>query len=116
MTGLKVRLARKLNRLFDRKGSIFAERYHVHVLRSPTEVRHALRYVLLNHKKHGVPGHALDPFSSAGAFEGWTIKIPRTLEPITPPKTWLLQKGWKEKGGGLISPADLPGVRTRRAR
>lgn len=34
------------------KGSLQKERYHLHVLRSPVEVRNAFKYVLLNHQKH----------------------------------------------------------------
>ena len=43
--GLKVRLARGLNRLMARTGPVFGERYHVHVLRTPAEVRSTLHYV-----------------------------------------------------------------------
>lgn len=34
------------------KGSIQIERYHLHVLKTPAEVRHAIAYVLLNDLKH----------------------------------------------------------------
>ncbi len=45
MTGLKVRLARQLNRVLDRSGSLFAERYRSQTLRTPAEVRAARRQV-----------------------------------------------------------------------
>lgn len=35
-----------------KKGSIQNERYHLHVLRNPTETTHALNYVLYNDVKH----------------------------------------------------------------
>ena len=45
MQGLVVRMARALNRTWTRTGTVFADRYHAHVLRTPREVRHALAYV-----------------------------------------------------------------------
>ena len=36
------RLARAVNRCFARRGPVLADRYHLHVLRTPLEVRHAL--------------------------------------------------------------------------
>jgi REP element-mobilizing transposase RayT len=111
MTGLKVRVARALNKLFGRSGALFAERYHVHVLEKPLEVRNALKYVLLNHLRHGISSARLDIFSSARAFDGWSISSPRTLEPIAPARTWLLRIGWKEKAGGPLRPEERPARR-----
>ena len=51
MQGLKVRMARALNRVWKRAGTVFADRYHAHVLRTPREVRTALAYVLLNARR-----------------------------------------------------------------
>ena len=62
--GLSIRLALAVNRQLERKGRLFADRYHARVLRTPREVRFALRYVLLNVHKH-----ARDPKGSAGALE-----------------------------------------------
>lgn len=48
--GLKsvgARLARAVNRVFGHAGAVLADRAHVHVLRTPREVRHAVAYVLL---------------------------------------------------------------------
>jgi putative transposase len=50
--GLTVRVARALNRRLQRKGRLFADRYHVRALKTPRSVRLALRYVLLNAHKH----------------------------------------------------------------
>src|SRR5258708_462427 len=67
---LSVRIARALNKVMQRRGKVFADRYHAHVLRTPTEVRHALRYVLGNFEKHSAEwGKPLkvgyrDPYSS----------------------------------------------------
>ena len=48
MQALEVSLARRLNRLFERRGTFFADRYHARILRTPREVRNALGYVLRN--------------------------------------------------------------------
>src|SRR5204863_9277085 len=48
MKGLCVRIARALNRLWGRVGSVFNDRYHAHALKTPREVRNALNYVLHN--------------------------------------------------------------------
>src|SRR5690606_35823252 len=68
-----IRIARGLNRLWGRKGRVFADRYHEHVLKTPREVREALRYVLCNANKHRVPVPAgPDPLSSGKAFREWS--------------------------------------------
>jgi putative transposase len=52
MQGLSVRIARAVNRQLQRTGSLFADRYHARALTTPRAVRLALRYVLLNARKH----------------------------------------------------------------
>jgi len=42
INGLAVRLARALNHLAERKGKVFVDRYHAHVLKTPREVRNAV--------------------------------------------------------------------------
>src|SRR5258706_5334783 len=64
MRGLLVRIARALNRLWDRRGSVFGDRFHEHELRTPREVRNALVYVLQNLRKHGIALAGPDPLSS----------------------------------------------------
>ena len=86
MQGLSIRIARGLNRLWRRTGKVFADRYHDHILRTPTEVRNAIRYVLHNVQRHGIRFvGSLDPFTSAG---GRTIRLPL-------PRSWLLTRGWR---------------------
>lgn len=63
--GLSIRLALAVNRLLERKGRLFADRYHARALKTPREVRFALRYVLLNARKH-----ARSPLQDAGARQG----------------------------------------------
>jgi len=49
--GLLVRIARALNRLWRRCGSVFADRFHERELCNPRQVRNALVYVLQNLRK-----------------------------------------------------------------
>ncbi len=39
-------------KLLGTRGQVFPERYHARILRTPTEVRRALRYLLLNRRRH----------------------------------------------------------------
>ncbi len=71
MRGLLVRIARALNRLWKRSGTVFADRFHEHELRKPREVRNALVYVLQNLRKHGIALSGPDPLSSGPEFDGW---------------------------------------------
>src|SRR6185503_20762307 len=81
LQGLCIRMAKGLNRVMGRKGTVFADRYHARSLATPTEVRRALVYVLGNGRKHltrvghRLPSSWLDPFSSAAWFDGWTVAI-----------------------------------------
>ncbi|MFO0736757.1 MAG: transposase [Labilithrix sp.] len=128
MAGLEVRIARRINAHLKRKGRFWAERYHRRDLRTPTETRNALRYVLMNAQKHyqviGDRAFA-DPFSSAATFDGFSRR-PVVFDdpedtppwPSVMPRTWLLGAGWRSRGG-LIDPADAPhshGARTELAR
>jgi hypothetical protein len=111
LQGLAVRMARALNRLWRRWGSVFSDRYHDHILRSPSEVWNALRYVLCNARKHGGWSSRTrpDPCSSSAWFEGWREERPKPIESsITArARTWLLRKGWRRRG--LLSLEDTPG-------
>ncbi len=116
MQGLSARLAKALNRLMRRRGKVFADRFHAHVLRTPSETRNALAYALLNHRSHmvrigGRVNHgAIDPFSSAAAFDGWRDSAGAGDEhvPVKPPATWLLRSGWRRRG--LVEPSETPAV------
>lgn len=101
---LSIRLARGLNRMMGRKGRVFADRYDAHVLRTPAEVRNALRYVVGNFASHAarrgepMPGGWVDPFSSA------VVKAPRAaqgvlfVEPVTSEaRTWLRRNADREE-------------------
>src|SRR5256885_896436 len=60
MKGLAVRIARGVNRAVGRRGPLFAERYHAHVLKTPREVRHAIDYLLANWFRHA--GREVGPY------------------------------------------------------
>ena len=126
MKSLGARFARCVNRVFGRAGRVLADRFHHVVKRTPTEVRRALAYVLLNVRKHfrerrrRVPPVVLDGASSGLWFDGWKGRAPpagrfadrgRGCE-VAGARTWLLSKGWRRIG--LIDPAEVPGVARRR--
>lgn len=103
---LSIRLARRLNGMMDRRGPVFEDRYHVHVLRTPAEVRNAVRYVLGNHARHaGGWGEQVsvrwnDPFSSAVVRAPRTGQLSLFAEPVVrEARTWLLRRAGGERGG-----------------
>ncbi len=105
MTGLLVRMARGLNKLWGRSGRVFAERFHERVLRSPTEVRRALVYVLQNAWHHRQrPRQPIDVYSSGPWFDGWREEVELSepvMRPTVRPRTWLLKGGWRRSRGRL---------------
>jgi len=118
MKSVGIRLARAINRVFERTGPVLLGRYHLRVLRTPREVRHALAYVLLNARKHwkkrnGIaPLVVLDIASSGAWFDGWKRPPPPTepkgIPPVAPARFWLLREGWRRRG--LVDPAEVPGA------
>jgi len=110
--GLAVRCAKAVNRAVRRKGSVWSSRYHSQALRTPTQTRHAMVYVLLNFRKHLRASPGIDPRSSGPWFNGWRAPptLPAAPAPIVPPRTWLALVGWR-RAGGAIDIAELPGSR-----
>jgi REP element-mobilizing transposase RayT len=111
MKALNTRLARAINRWRGAKGKVFVDRYHVHVLTTPREVRHALAYVLCNFRKHAraVSKVALDPCSSALSFDGWktpVVAVVTDATAVVAAKSWVLTTGWRRHG--LIDPLQVP--------
>ena len=123
MKALGSRLARAVNRVFERSGPVLGDRYHLRVLRTPREVRNALAYVLPNARRHAAKAgralgrvRAIDPASSGRWFDGWK-RIPRIASPAHPPPetpavstphSWLLTRGWRRRG--LLDPDEVPGA------
>ncbi len=121
MKAISARFARAVNRVFQRNGRVISGRFHLRLLTSPTEVRNALRYVLLNIRKHFVQRHGhpppvrIDPASSGSQFDGWR-SAPETLRGkasiradlgVSKAASWLLRTGWRKLG--LIDPLAIPG-------
>jgi REP element-mobilizing transposase RayT len=82
MKGLSVRLGIHLNRLMMESGRrVMGDRYHVHLLKTPTEVRHAAHYIRNNFRKHekqrGRVFAGVDRYSSEGDFA--SVVVPPTL-------------------------------------
>jgi hypothetical protein len=89
MKSLNGTIAKAVNKRLGRKGRVLASRFHLHVLRTKTEVRNAVQYVLRNAERHGLheawPGWARglgkgtaalgmprpDPLSTAAWFPYW---------------------------------------------
>jgi REP element-mobilizing transposase RayT len=128
MQGFLISAARHINTALGdgarrRRGKVFADRYHVEVITTPTRARHAISYLLGNWRKHGEDRQGLastwlvDPFSSAIMFpdwqelegQAWMWPIRETYDPlmVRRPQTWLLREGWK-RAGDAISARTVP--------
>jgi REP-associated tyrosine transposase len=124
MQGFQVAAARRINEAISkqrgttRHGRVFVDRYHARILRTPTEVRHAINYVLNNWRHHdeddGFESRSwdVDYFSSGPTFTGWRDPIPPLPSGYMPlqtskPTTWLLNVGWTR--AGTISMYSRPG-------
>ena len=76
MQGLGIRIAKGLQKVMDRRGHVLKERYHAHILKTPTEVRRARLYLLNNARHH---------FGLTVA--DWCA----SQTPVRPPRTYLLR-------------------------
>ena len=66
MSQLTIRLARRLNKLWGRKGKLWKDRFHSRVVETPTLMANVLNSCLLNGRKHGSwRGKGPDLFSTA---------------------------------------------------
>lgn len=95
-----------------KRGSVFRGRYFVRTLKTPTETRNALEYVLLNASKHQNLIEHMDSYSSASHFLHWKELLggrfksliradsefwkDRTIkdECLSAPASWLAKSGW----------------------
>src|SRR5712664_3471991 len=102
MKGLEVRMARALNKVMGRKGPVFADRYHAHLLASPRQAANAVRYVLENWKVHAArEGQPAPPASTHSA--------PRPLWPAG--RRWL-----RSRSGGCCVSASRSSANARERR
>jgi putative transposase len=116
VSGLTIRLARRINRVLGRTGRVFGDRYFPRVLKTPRQTRAALCYVLLNSRRHAAQrGQRLawgwiDELSSGRWFDGWRDRPrppPKSEAAVIPPGTWLLVVGWRRHG--LLDVNAVPG-------
>jgi putative transposase len=107
VSGLVIAFARRLNVMLGRRGSVWADRYHRHDLKTPKEIRNGLGYIFENfthHHERTFGDGALDLYSSAVVFEGWDERsfIPHERDlwrwPVCTPTTWLRSKGYLVHG------------------
>jgi putative transposase len=107
--GVATRCAKTINRVCDRRGPVWTHRYHARDLRSPSEVRRAIAYVLLNFCKHLRADPGVDPRSSGPWFDGWLQPSVSSSRPrvVAAPRTWLASVGWR-RAGGPIDPSQAP--------
>jgi putative transposase len=114
LQSFSISMAKTLNRFFDRSGKVFRDRYHMRVLKTPSEVRNAIRYALFNRAKHLKMSAFVDRFSSvayvgkrevkafASALEV-SLPVPVWLGSrhseiegaLSEPGSWLLRQGWR---------------------
>ena len=90
LQSLEIRMARALSASMKRNGRVFADRYHAHILKTPTEAGRARRYVLENAAIHdrraGLRLLGPDGLTSAAMPDC----------PF-PPRTWLLESGYRRE-------------------
>jgi putative transposase len=93
MQGLGVSMAKRINKVSERSGAVFDDRFFARPLRTPREVASARDYVLRNSEVHerrmgiGIPLRGFDPFSSEVCAQ-WPALT-------SPAQTWLLAVGWQ---------------------
>ncbi len=114
MQGIAIRIAKGLNAIMGRRGSVFAHRYYNRVLHTAREVRNVLAYVLNNARRHRLKKDLkkswIDEYSSAHAFDGWLGEVQsraRGSPPIAVGKSLVMQT-WR-LAGGAIPPDFVPG-------
>ncbi len=125
--GFKIRVTRALNKCWGKRGrprtgTVWADRFHQQIMKSPRQVRSGVCYVMQNARRHSVRlpvwAGGVDPFSSAWYFHGWRddtwrcgVSPPRPDPdvpgaPVAGAHTWLLTVGWRRHG--LVDAAEVP--------
>jgi putative transposase len=86
-----VALARAMNKVMARRGPVFADRYHAHLLRSPREAFYAIRYVLENWAVHAAREKQPAPRGIDPCCSAWTDECGPPL--VAKAQWWLLCVG-----------------------
>jgi REP element-mobilizing transposase RayT len=112
MNSFGTSFAKAVRKKMGGKGKVFDGRYHLGVLRNPTQFKNTLAYVLLNQAKHEKLIPYNDRFSSSEWFNEWRTLLGQNTGPIledwrpnrsplpaylSTPKSWLASKGWRMK-------------------
>jgi REP element-mobilizing transposase RayT len=92
MQGLAIRLARAINRVLGRTGKVFADRYHMRILRTPAEVRNALHYVVENCWEHRPVRPDFFVEQDYCSSLAWRDRL------VVKPRTWLLRSAERTLG------------------
>src|SRR4051812_49380240 len=88
MQGLAIRVAKALNAALGRRGKVFAERFHMHVLRTVREVANAVDYVLSNWFRHAGREVGIDDIDRLSSAADASL--------VVSAQTWLLRVGtWR---------------------
>ncbi len=130
MQWLFSRIAMEVNRVALRSGRLFRDRHFRQTLESPTQVRRALVYIVMNGRKHGAQqGRSLLPLyewldecSTAGFIDKWhpadqptALALARAragpCSPGAKPTTWLARTGWWQRGGGALRFGEMPALK-----
>ncbi len=109
LQSLGISFSKRMNHLMARRGAVLLERYHLHILKTPTETRRALAYVLTNEARHSrklqvrsrdysrfqpTLDVSLDPFSSAFRFQDWKLLAGETVDFRATPWTEAFIEAW----------------------
>jgi hypothetical protein len=86
LQGLGIRLAKAVNRVLEREGSVFSDRYFAHYLKGPREAANAIAYVLGNWFRHA--GREM------GLYDMDQLSSPAEPGTTVQPRSWLLRFGW----------------------
>jgi putative transposase len=114
MRSLASRMGKLVAFCSNKKGPVFKGRYHLSVIKNPTQMKRSLYYVLLNQAKHSKMLEHMDPFSSAKYFPDWRRLMGKLWNPVfeweevnisscdeaglSPPRSWLMRDGWNRAG------------------
>jgi REP element-mobilizing transposase RayT len=101
-----------INRLDMLGLGLFVGRYDIQILKTPRQVRNALKYVLLNPAKHFRKAPYVDMFTPGSIVDSWKELVGQQLRApahsrvlrerlksfLSPPELWLTREGWERAG------------------
>jgi REP element-mobilizing transposase RayT len=116
MQSLNIRVAKRINKVLERRGKVFVDRYYETVIKTTRQARATIQYVLLNARRHAAQSGMrcapdwIDHCSSGRFFDGWRgLKVrPDDESTVSEPRTWIVSKGWRRHG--LIEVDAVPGA------